>query len=82
MSVAGASSFAYIANLESNSVSVIDTATDTVTATVNVGIEPSGAAVSPDGTRVYVTNCMSNSVSVIDAAKNKVIDTVYVGSYP
>jgi len=80
--VAGASPFAYIANLESNTVSVIDTATDTVTATVNVGIEPSGAAVSPNGTRVYVTNCMSNSVSVVDAAKNKVIDTVYVGSYP
>jgi len=80
--VAGASPFAYIANLESNTVSIIDTATDTVTATVNVGSEPSGAAVSPDGTRVYVTNCMSNSVSVIDAAKNKVMDTVYVGSYP
>lgn len=82
MGIAGASPFAYIANLESNNVSVIDTATDTVTATVNVGNEPSGTAVSPDGTRVYVTNCMGNSVSVIDATKNKLIGTVRVGSYP
>ncbi|WP_052727352.1 beta-propeller fold lactonase family protein [Methanosarcina siciliae] len=80
--VTGASPFAYIADLESNNVSVIDTATNIVTATVNMGNEPAGVAVNPDGTRVYVTNCMSNSVSVIDAAKNKVIDTVYVGSYP
>jgi len=80
--VTGASPFAYIANIESNNVSVIDTATNTVTATVNVGSCPQGIAVIPDGTRVYVTNCMSNNVSVIDATKNKVIDTVYVGSYP
>jgi YVTN family beta-propeller protein len=80
--VAGASPFAYITNLESNNVSVIDTATDTVKATVNVGTEPFRVAVSSDGTRVYVTNCMGNSVSVIDATKNKVIGTVRVGSYP
>jgi YVTN family beta-propeller protein len=80
--VAGASPFAYITNLESNNVSVIDTATDTVKATVNVGTEPFGVAVSSDGTRVYVTNCMGNSVSVIDATKNKLIGTVRVGSYP
>ncbi|WP_292390242.1 YncE family protein [Methanosarcina sp. UBA5] len=82
LGVAGASPFAYVANIDGNNVSVIDTATDKVVATVNTGSSPQGIAVSPDGTRVYVTNCMSNSVSVIDAVKNKVIDTVYVGSYP
>ncbi len=35
--VASAAPFAYIANMESNNVSVIDTDTNTVTATVNVG---------------------------------------------
>lgn len=34
---AGASSYAYISNSGGNTVSVIDTATNTVTATVNVG---------------------------------------------
>ncbi len=39
-----------------NNVSVIDTATNNVTATVHVGIYPTGVAVSPDGTKVYVAN--------------------------
>ena len=80
--VAGASPFAYVANVKSNNVSVIDTSTDTVTATVPVGNCPLEVAISSDGTRVYVANCMSNSVSIIDATKNKVIGTVRVGSYP
>jgi YVTN family beta-propeller protein len=46
-------------------VSVIDTATNTVTTTVAVGREPRGVAVSPDSTRVYVTNSVDSTVSVI-----------------
>ena len=46
---------AYITNASSNNVSVIDTATNTVTATIPVGVEPIGVAVSPNGSRVYVT---------------------------
>ena len=46
----------YVANLGSNTVSVIDTATNTVTDTVNVGSYPRGVAVNPDGKKVYVTN--------------------------
>ncbi len=41
----------------SNTVSVIDTATNNVTATVTVGSGPYGVAVTPDGTKVYVANC-------------------------
>ncbi|MGB9930086.1 MAG: DUF7507 domain-containing protein, partial [Methanosarcina sp.] len=55
------SKFAYITNIGSNNVSVIDIATDTVIATVNVGINPFGVAVNPDGTKVYVTNSNSNN---------------------
>src|SRR5215470_12939312 len=47
---------AYITNQRSNTVSVIDTATDTVSATIPVGLIPFGVAVSPDGSKVYVTN--------------------------
>ena len=39
-SIAGAAQFAYITNLGSNNVSVIDTATKTVASTVNVGDSP------------------------------------------
>ncbi len=52
---AGAAPYAYITNSQSSTVSVIDTATNTVTATVPVGTYPSGVAVNPAGTRVYVT---------------------------
>ena len=63
-------------------VSVIDIATNTVTATVPVGIIPEGVAVNPAGTKVYVTNLGSNTVSVIDAATNTITATVSVGSGP
>ena len=46
----------YVTNSNSNTVSVIDTATNTVTDTVNVGTTPYGVVVSPMGTKVYVTN--------------------------
>ena len=72
--------YAYITNNADNTVSVIDTETNTVTATVNVEGGPIGVAVSPDGTNVYVTNEDSNTVSVIDTATNKVTATVKVGS--
>jgi YVTN family beta-propeller protein len=43
--------FAYISNAGSNNVSVIETATNTVVATVPVGAFPVGVAVNPAGTR-------------------------------
>jgi len=74
--------YAYISNSESNNVSVIDTTTDTVIATVPVGKDPLGVAVSPDGRRVYVANYLDNTVSVIDTATNTVKATLNVGRSP
>ena len=78
-SVVSAAPFAYITNYEDNTISVIDIATNNVTATVDVGINPWGVAVNPAGTKVYVTNIGSNNISVIDTSNNTVIDTVPVG---
>ena len=61
---------------------MIDTATNTVVATVAVGSGPSGVAVTPDGKHAYVTNAGFNTVSVIDTASNTVVATVPVGSFP
>ena len=79
---AAAEPFAYVANLSSNTVSVIDTATNTVVATVPVGSDPFGVAVTPDGAIAYVANFISNTVSVIDTANNTVVATVTVGTFP
>ena len=43
----------YVANQGSDTVSVINTATNTVVATISAGSQPVGPAVSPDGARVY-----------------------------
>jgi len=80
--IAGAAPFAYISNYGDNTVSVIDTAIDTVTATIHVGIWPYGIAITPDGSKVYVSNCYSNTTSVIDTSTNTVTATVPVGLYP
>jgi YVTN family beta-propeller protein len=77
-----AASYAYVANAGSDSVSVINTASNTVTATVPVGSYPLGVAVNPAGTFVYVANYYSNSVSVINTASNTVTATVPVGTAP
>ena len=73
---------AYITNAYSNTVSVIDTATNTVSATIPVGITPIGVAVKPDGSKVYVANLASNTVSVIDTAANAVGPAIAVGNGP
>jgi len=74
---------AYITNAASNTVSVIDTATNTVTGLpIPVGILPRGVAVTPDGGKVYVANTGSNTVSVIDTATNSVVGTIPVGNGP
>jgi YVTN family beta-propeller protein len=65
-----------------NTVSVIDTTTNTVIATVNVGSRPFGVAVTPDGSKVYVANTVSSTVSVIDTTTNTVIATISVGFTP
>jgi YVTN family beta-propeller protein len=70
---------AYVANEGGNTVSVIDTATNTVIGTLPAST-PVGVAVSPDGSKAYVGNAQSNSVSVIDTATNTITSTIPVDS--
>src|SRR6202035_514425 len=62
----------YVVNNASDTVSVIDIATNTVVSTFAVGSHPRGVAVNPNGTRTFVANRDSNTVSVIDTATNTV----------
>jgi YVTN family beta-propeller protein len=82
-SPAGAAPFAYVANVASGTISVIDTATNppSVVATVEA-LGGFGVAVTPDGKHAYVANAFSTSVSVIATATNKVVATVGVGKSP
>jgi YVTN family beta-propeller protein len=69
---------AYVANFSANTVSVIDTATNMVTATISlpVGSVPVGLATSPDGRKIYVINPGNSTVSVIATATNAVTATI------
>ena len=60
-------------------VSVIDIASNTVVATVDVGAFPTGVAVTPDGAKAYVVNQGDSSVSVINTATNTVSTTITTG---
>ncbi len=73
---------AYVTNFLSNDVSVLATASNTVVATVAVGTQPIGVAITPDGRFAYVTNFNGVSVSVLSTASNTVVATVPVGAGP
>ncbi|MGH6848551.1 MAG: Ig-like domain-containing protein, partial [Methylocella sp.] len=70
----------YVVNSGVNTVSVINTATETVTTTIPVGGE--GVAVTPNGTKVYVANTGDNTVTVIATANDQVVTTIPVGINP
>jgi YVTN family beta-propeller protein len=63
----------------SGTVSVIDTASNHLLKTIDVGLHPTGMALSPRGDRVYVTNANSDTVSVIDTFRDAVVKTLSVG---
>jgi YVTN family beta-propeller protein len=67
----------YVSNKRDDTVSVIDTATNAVVATIATGEEPYG--ITPftiDGVDyVYVTNLRGNSITVIDPASDTVLNT-------
>src|ERR1035441_5837347 len=73
---------AYITNNGTNTVSVIDVATNSVITTITVGTHPNAFSVSPDGRKVYVGNQGSGSVSIISTCTNLVIGTFLVGNNP
>jgi len=77
-----AAPFGYVTNGGNNTVSVIDAATNTVTATIPVGNGPGAVAVTPNGADAYVTNVTDNTVSVIDVASNTVVAVIPVGNRP
>ena len=76
----------YVANYGSDSVTVIDAASDAasekVIATVQVGNHPQAVAVDSGAHRAYVANTRDDSVSVIDGTLNRVIATVKTGKAP
>ena len=81
VAIAPNGAYAYVASRDGNAVSVINTATNTVTSTIGVET-PTRLAVSPDGTRVYATAYNRGQLSVVDTATNLVTATINLGGSP
>src|SRR6202012_2062092 len=73
---------AYIPNYNDNTVSVINTADNTVEAKIDVGVNPIAVTVSPDGSKVFVANRGDNTISEIDATTNTKVSVIPYGTSP
>jgi YVTN family beta-propeller protein len=71
-----------VANESSDSLTVINGATNAVTATVTAGSGPVSVAVNPISNTVYVANEGSSNVTVINGATNAVTATLATGGSP
>jgi len=90
-------STAYVPNKASNSISVVDLESRTVTATIEgEGLaQPHGTALAPDGRYLFVSNNNRNgtytssgqnpdagTITVIDTRTNEIVKVIEVGTYP
>ncbi|MBS7530174.1 beta-propeller fold lactonase family protein [Hazenella sp. IB182353] len=73
----------YVASRSNNSVIVMDTKTNTVTRSIDIGETPSSMAITPDGRYVYVGTESSispfdSSIYVIDLKTNAIKSTIFI----
>ncbi|MCE3554319.1 Hsp70 family protein [Pseudonocardia sp. RS11V-5] len=82
---------AYVVNSGSNSISLVDTGTNAITATVPVSNgPPQFASISPDGARLYVSvydpgtsaTTAVNTVDVVDTGSHSITHIIPVGLHP
>ncbi len=91
-SLAATGNRVFVSNGNNDSISVIDTEKDTVSAVINLnpesrlsrwrGIIPFGLALAPDGKRLYVAEAGINAVAVVDLMGNRVLGHIPVGWFP
>jgi YVTN family beta-propeller protein len=72
----------FVSTGRGHQVFTIETATNKVAGSVEVGPRPWGIALSPDGKTLYSANGPSNDISVVDVATNTVVKKIQVGASP
>ncbi|HEV7825165.1 MAG TPA: alkaline phosphatase family protein [Mycobacteriales bacterium] len=80
----------YVANGDSDEVSVVDTRTERVTRTIGlapyrgaqVGSTPDSLDVAADGRTLYVANAGNNDIAVVDLARGRVVGAIPTAWYP
>jgi YVTN family beta-propeller protein/VCBS repeat-containing protein len=69
---------AYVTNRTAGTVTVIDTASNTVIGTIAVGPTPDALVINPTGTKLYVTSLDNNTVNVVDTTTKAITKTFTV----
>jgi len=82
IAVAKKRGLAFVANIGSGSVTVIDLAVGTKVASIPTGEGAEGIAVTPDGRQVWVTNRAENTITVIDANRHAPVAKLHAGEFP
>ena len=73
---------AFVANIGSGTVTIIDLALGIRLANVPTGKGAEGIAVTPNGRQVWVTNRAENTISVLNATGRKVVARIEAGEFP
>ena len=80
----------FVANANSDSISVVDTAAQKISSTLSLepfglklkGIAPTAIAVSPDGARLFIALGGLNAVAVVDTMQGTILGLIPTGWYP
>lgn len=72
----------YVSSGRGKNVYIVDTKTNEITGTIEVGKRPWGIALSPDGKTLFVADGPSNEVVVVDLAARAVVRKIPVGQGP
>ena len=70
---------AYVTNINSSSVSVIDLEINQVIKIIPCDLGTEGIDITPDGTEIWVTNNKEHTISVIDTNTNEITNTILNG---
>jgi YVTN family beta-propeller protein len=84
------SKYLFVANGDDDSVSVIDTASESVVSTISLlrpgypykGANPNSLSLSPDASKLYVTLGGENAIAVVDPKAGVVLGRIPTGWYP
>jgi len=72
----------YVTNINSGSVSVIDTELNEVIKIIPCSKSVEGIDITPDGSKIWVTNIKENFISVINTETYKITDHIQTGREP
>jgi len=75
-------SIAYVTNIDSGSISVIDINLNEVIKIIPCGIGRKGIDITPDGSEIWVTNTKENSITIINTSTYEIVDTLRAEDEP